>query len=509
MKTLLTQPLEQVVAKTWNGIDPAHKTAFLMVLLVNLLAFGFEMTNLTLHHDDLAQIFIQDTILGYYLGRFGVGWLHYYTQNAYFMPFLQMAEGMVLMTFYGLLIARFWGARKTLDMTLIAAIVCVFPFMAQIYQYNSCMATYPLAHLMAAAAVVLSVRATPVSVALAALLYVGAFSIYQSVLAVAATVFLLWALTRQLFPEAEAGSQARTLLRSTLAAIIAVVAGGLLYMAAVSTMDIPFDAYQGAGEAFQLKEALDPLQAARAVFQGSRSFYLWPENYFPGYLKEAQLLLFALAAALCLWLPKGLHRKALALAILALAMLAPRTLQLLHAKGNFHNLTLTGYAVVVAGFVMIVQRAGKVPVRNLSTLLAVFLIAGYVLQCNWISTVNLLNTQAHYATLTQVLTRIKSLPADQWDGRRVVVVGQLDMPSDYPFKSATGVATEFMDAPHMQELALLMRERITFLPADDATPEALAYAASHTPWPSGPSVGTAGGMAVVVLSPGAAKAGQD
>jgi len=48
--------------------------------------------------------------------------------------------------------------RKTLDLTLVAAVMCVFPYMAQVYQYNSTMASYSVAHLLAALAVILSTR---------------------------------------------------------------------------------------------------------------------------------------------------------------------------------------------------------------------------------------------------------------------------------------------------------------------------------------------------------------
>src|SRR6266436_8105749 len=112
MRSLFSTPLETIVGKWWGGTDAASRKAFFAVLVVNVLAFGFEMTNLTLNHDDINQLDIQDTILGHYLGRFGAGWLYYYTQNHYFMPFLQMAEGIVLMSVYGIVVARFWGSRK-------------------------------------------------------------------------------------------------------------------------------------------------------------------------------------------------------------------------------------------------------------------------------------------------------------------------------------------------------------------------------------------------------------
>jgi len=203
---------------------------------------------------------------------------------------------------------------------------------------------------------------------------------------------------------------------------------------------------------------------------------------------------------LCFWLPKGIAKKVLAGVVLLFVLIAPRSLQVLHSDGNYHNLTLTGYAVVIAGFVMITSRAGGVIVRNLSILLATGLIAGYVIQCNWISTVNQLNTYAHYTTMSQILGRIKSLDVDHWAGHKVVVVGSYDMPSDYPFRPATGVAKEFIDARHMQKLARLMREEVVFVEADESMPAVWEYAKKHSNWPHPDSVGVVDGLPIVVLS---------
>jgi hypothetical protein len=510
MKFLQSKPIEQTLADGWQKIDPAYRIAFFFILIINLLAFGFEMTNLTIHHDDVWQIFIQDDILGTYLGRFVAAWLHYYVQDSHIMPFLQMTEGIILMAAYGMLICRLWGVRNVLDVVILSAILCVFPYVAHVYQYNSTMAIYPVAHLLSAAAVLLSVRGTILNVVAAALLYLIAFAIYQSVIANAATIFGFWALTRLLFAEETKGFFSRQMVRSTLSALVAVVAGGLVYVWAVSLMDIPFDAYQGVDEAFSLK-GLNLSYGLKEIAAGTRSFYFWPEYYFPGYLKQPQLILIAAAGAFCIWLPKKPTQKIAAVMIFGLCLIAPRLLQLIHPEGHFHQLTLTAYAIVIAGCVMLIMRAGNVLIRNLSTVLAAFLIAGYIVQCNWISTVNLLNTQAHYSTLTQILSRIRSLPDTNWDGKKAVVFGSHKMWAGYPFKPATGVASDFMDANedatpnHMQALAHLMRDDITFLSADQATPAAQAFAASHPIWPHPDSVGVVDGMAVVVLSKESAK----
>jgi hypothetical protein len=500
MTSLASTPLEQRLFAWWTGIDRPSRTAFLVLLCVNVLAFGFEMTNLTLHHDDVNHILIQDTILGHYLGRFGHGWLHYYTQNHYVMPFLQMLEGIVMMSAYGVVVARFWGVRNATDIALVGAILCVFPYMAHVYQYNTAMAAYPAAHLLAAVAVVLSARATLPWLLVAALLYVGAFSIYQGVASVAATVFVIWLLVRTVFGGADESLLARGTVRSTAGVLIAVIAGGAVYLAAVLSMNIPPDTIHASEEAFHLRGAMTPTAAIPDILRGTRGFFLWPEPYFPGYLKDLQLVLLAAALAFCVWLPKGVSAKAIAVALLLAACFTPRALQLLHPKGNYHTLTLTAYALLVAASAMIVLRCGRKLARNAGLVVATLLVAGYVTQCNWISTVGYLNTLAHTSTFTQILAQLRSVPDAQWDGTTIAVAGRYQMPNVYPLIPATGVATSFLDAPRMNMLARVMRERASFVAADESTPKVREFASTRPAWPRPGSVGVVDGIGVVVLS---------
>jgi hypothetical protein len=499
MRSFAQVPIDRLLTIWWQRIDVSSKRAFFAVIAVSVLAFGFEMTNLTLHHDDVLQIFIQDTILGHFLGRFSLGPLYYYTQSSYFMPFLQMAEGLTLMGLYGVLVARFWGLRRTLDIALVAAILCVFPYLANMYQYNTAMATYPLAYLLAAAGVVLASRATVRGTVIGALLVMAALSIYQAVIANAATLFLIFLIVRALFKERDEPFVSNAMIGAVVAVVIAAVLGSALYLVGVSFVDVKYDAEQAADKAFSLS-GLDIVRGAKDVLEGTRRFLLWPENYFPGYLKTLQLAFVAMAGLACLWLPRRLWQKAAAVVVLALTALAPRLLQLIHPEGNYHSLTLTAYALLVAGAVAIVLRAAPVLLRNASAILAAFMIAAYVIQCNWISTVNDLNTMAHFATMTQLLAKIRSLPDGQWDGIKIAVVGAYDMPTEYPYKPATGVASKFIDAEHMNHLARLLRDKATFVEADRTMPKVLEYAATHPPWPNPASVGIVDGMGVIVLS---------
>jgi hypothetical protein len=504
MNTAAESRLETLLADRWRQIDPAKKAAFVLALSVSVLAFGFEMTNLTLHHDDLVHLMVGKPLVGYYLGRFAHAWLFFYGLGGQFAPFLHMSVGMLLMASYGLLVANLWGARKALDIALVASIVCVFPYMASVYQYNSVMIAHPLAHLLIASGVALAIRSRWLSIVVGALCFFLAFSIYQAVLANAVTIFLVWLLTRAIAAGEPGADSIGATARATGAALLAVILGGILHVLVVSSLHIPFDSAQGADQAFSLKSRLEHgLQlsyAAGEVLRGTRAFFVWPEAYFPQPLKALQGLLIAGAAISCLVLPRRVAAKLAALVLLLLVLFSPRVMQFLHPTGTFHSLTVTAYALVIAAAAMLPMRLSSGWVRNVAALVGALLVVGYVAQCNWISTVNLLNTQAHFATTTQILTRLRALPDQNWDGKNVVVVGRYEMPSSFPFIPATGVASEYMSPNHMTLLARLLRDEANFVRADKAMPKVMEFAANRPPWPSPQSLGIVDGVGVVVLS---------
>lgn len=500
LKRLFSTPLDQLLLSGWNSVDRAYRTAFFLALTASVLAFGFEMTNLTFHHDDVNFIFVQDASMGIGQGRFGFGWVHWFTQDAHIMPFLQMVEALVLMSLYGLVIARLWGLERALDVALVATVMCVFPYMAQMYQYNAVAVPFALAHFFSAAAALLSTRATITRLLAAAVLYAAAFSIYQSVIANAATILVFWFLSKLLFKADSGVPDSTSAIKPALAAVSSLALGGLVYVASVSFMNISLEPYQGADKAFSLNRDIDLSLIASQMNVGARSFFVWPEHYFPGPLKMIQVLFLFGGAIVCLWVPRTPWRKVAAVAVLLIAAFTPRLLQVMHAEGNFHNLTLTAYAVLIAGSLMLICRAAPVVIRNVSTILAFFLVAGYVIQCNWISTVSYLNSAAHFSQATQILARVRSLPDGQWDGRTIVVAGSLHLYDEYPFKRATGVSTDFLDARHLQRLTHLLRDKAKVMPVEEAAPAVRALAASLPAWPHPASVAIVDNVAVVALS---------
>jgi hypothetical protein len=499
MMANLNQPIEQLMASLWMRIPQEYRRATPWIILIGILGYGFEMTNLSLHHDDVVQFFHTDRI-GHALGRFGYSWIHYYIQQGFYAPFFQVFLGILALTIYGLCVAATWKISRTIDVVLIASMLAVFPYMAQHYSYNTSLLPFSIAHALSAFAILLCVNFTISRFLLAVVLLGFSFSIYQSVIGNAIALACFAAVATLTSANNQTLSITAGLSRTLAIPLLGIIFGGLLYLGLVAMLGLPSDPYQHADKAFTLSDGLNLGTSIQLIVQGTRSFLFWPENYFPADLKAIQLGLIAAAALVWVFQPVSVGKKVAAAVCAAGGILAPRALQFLHPEGTFHNLTLTAYGIVVAGTVMVALRSRSIFWRNLICAAAAVLIFKYVMLSNWISTVNYLNFSAHQSVLTQILTRITDFPPATITRPEVAVIGKLKMPDAYPFLPQTGIATDYIDLAHLGKFSAVMGQPIKFV-GEDQLPEQVREIAKNAPeWPAPGSTFSANGMAIVVLS---------
>lgn len=499
MTTNFNQTIEQFMVSLWMRTPQEYRRATPWIILIGILGFGFEMTNLSLHHDDVAQFFHTGQT-GHALGRYGYSWIHYYFQQNYYAPFFQVILGVLALTIYGLCVAATWQTTRTLDVVLVGSTLAVFPYMAQHYSYNTSLLPFSIAHAMSAAAILLCMRFNALRFISAIVLMGFAFSIYQSVIGNAIALACFATVASLINTNNQTSSIKESIGRALAIPLVAVIFGGILYLGMVAIIGIPTSTYQNADKAFTVPDTINIGMTLRLVIEGTRSFLFWPENYFPAGLKAIQLGLIAAAALACLFQPVSIAKKVV-LAICAVGgLLAPRALQILHPLGTYHNLTLTAYGMVVAGAVMLALRARSNFWRNLICVATIALIFKYVMLSNWISTVNYLNYSAHQSVLTQILTRIRDFPPATITQPEVAVIGTLKMPDAYPFLSQTGIATDYISLNHLGKFSALMGQPVKFVGADHLPQPVLEVIKSVPVWPAPGSVFNAGGTVVVVLS---------
>lgn len=175
-------------------------------------------------------------------------------------------------------------------------------------------------------------------------------------------------------------------------------------------------------------------------------------------------------------------------------------MQLIHPHYDYHDMTLTAYAISIAGSLTIINKAGNIIYRNIGNLIAIIMIWSYIIQCNWVSTVNHFNNIAHFSIMTEVFSRAGTAKPESWDGKTIIVDGKYKMLSSYPYRKAGGVSPEYIDEEHMQSLTTLLRRDISIISIGNSDLSFQKLAKSLPVWPASGSLVIKDGIAIVKMS---------
>jgi hypothetical protein len=219
----------------------------------------------------------------------------------------------------------------------------------------------------------------------------------------------------------------------------------------------------------------------------------YPETpYFTITDKLLSVLLY-LAAAVGLWTVTRFRMAGvLSIAVFAIALFAPRTLQFVHANANYHELTLTGYAVYIAAAGTFALNARLRGIRIFGQILVLLLIGRFIHSDNVGATALAFDYQAIMHWGNRILTRIEENPryAEMPRGstKRVIFVGDLYRVSDWfyrghPFVTAVGIADGVPNIIFDSVLRLLRVNATSWGVSTDDHRKALTYAAEHHSWP--------------------------
>ena len=207
----------------------AEAAAMAVALALAAIAFGFELTNPTLGVDDFTYLDIPFTWDPFWIGRGSWGGLlvQYLTPGGWMTPFVSLVIGILLQLLTAVLIGWALGVRalSPLQQALLYALFVAFPYFACQMAFNYVQIAYPLASLLMACGVLLTLAGGTGRSVCAAIAIAFAISIYQGSLSVLAPVALL-------APLAVAEPRGRAIVGRYGRVLIAVLAGGALYFAA-------------------------------------------------------------------------------------------------------------------------------------------------------------------------------------------------------------------------------------------------------------------------------------
>ena len=185
--SLFQENILELLFKKYREIPSEKITFFWALILINLLSFGFIMSNLVLNHDDVQQSFNYNAWWG--TGRWMAALIQEGIFQNHLLPFLTMSIGILLMLLYGFFVCRIWAINNSVNKFIVIAVLTTFPYMSNLYAYKTAQVVYPLSFLLTAIAFYLSCQKGKRTILYAGFIYMLAFACYQVVLGLIPSLF--------------------------------------------------------------------------------------------------------------------------------------------------------------------------------------------------------------------------------------------------------------------------------------------------------------------------------
>ena len=507
------------VVKSLSGVSRDTRRIVVAAFCINLFAYGFLFANLTLNHDGFGFITL-DASWTRGTGR----WLTDVLYAVLFRNFeLIWLNGLLAMCFFiatALSISRVLRLAGLSERLVVALLYTLFPYMCSYYGYAFHVPIYALSSLLAVSAVEVTERGGLGKCLLGALLLAASLACYQAFVASALTLVMLGA----------AAALARAESRESLTAIawrvgrqmFALGLGCALYWlsikVSVAVFNVQLVAYQGAAsmgasDFAAVTRGLRVVLIETARFLGGRFQSIYPESsYFTWKDKALCAVVYLGAIAGIAAMARRMRgRSGAAVLMFLMALFAPRVLQVAHPDGNYHELTLTGYGVYLAGAAAFAMEMKNRIARSAVQLVLVVLICSFIHSNNVGAAALAFDYQAIMHWGNRVLAMIEADPRcavqmGSWAPKRIMFVGDAYRVSDWfyrgrPFVTAVGIADGIPNIV-FDSIFRLLRVNATSVGIPPQThSEGLAYAARHEAWPHPESVTVLrDGTIVVVLS---------
>lgn len=192
-KELILEKMFVWFQKSFKG----YKISFLSALIVGALTYMFAFTNKLINHDEACSLFAKGA--GISSGRWGLDVISFIFPD-YSMPWIYGVISVVLVAIATCVIVDLFGIRNKILQMLLGGIIMAFPSLIGTFNYMFTSSAYALAFLFSVIAARLFTKKTVKDKLLALALMVLSISIYQSYIAVTASLLLLFVI-QQLMKE--------------------------------------------------------------------------------------------------------------------------------------------------------------------------------------------------------------------------------------------------------------------------------------------------------------------
>ena len=419
-----------------------NATVITASMISGFLAYMFLFTNKLINHDEASGLFSKGwTVI---IGRWGLGALDTVFPN-YSMPWIYGVMSICFVTAAICLMVHIFSIRSKLLQVLLAGCVMVFPTLIGTMSYMFTVAPYMLAFFLSVLAVYLAQKGTKLSFLFAFGCCVFSLSIYQSYVAVTASLLVLILIQQLLQGE----SVTAVIRRGFLFLGFLVVSLGAYYAATLvinQIKDIDFHNHVSSNMHFSLENLPGSVCKAYTTFIScfTTSEYGVVPTAFSR--KIHALLLLSLAVLFVIW---GLCQKkrqwgriALLAALVGILPLAINCMHLFMEENAIHSLVMYSFtavyvlAAILAQVCLSLFSPGKIAaafqkaaLHLLTLALAVILVINiYIANESYLHLY--LGYENTYSFYTSLAANLKADPAFD-ENTRLAVIGDYQEPAFY------------------------------------------------------------------------------
>lgn len=416
-----------------------NQVPILACAIFGMLAYGFAFTNKLVNHDEVFCLFSKGATVG--SGRWGLGALDSLLPN-YSMPWLYGILTIALMTVSICVILRIFSIRSKLLQALTAGCILVFPSLIGTFGYMFTSSAYGISFLLAVLSVWFLCKPSKWYALPALVCMVASLSIYQSYIAIAASLLVL-VLIQQLLQ----GQEAAPVIRQGVWFVVFLLVSLGLYCIATGIVlritGTEFNSYASDSVTFSLSSI--PEKAVLAYSSFLRFFTEGYRGLMPTALSRILhwICLGAAGVLLLVWCcqekGKKLLRLLLLLVLIALLPLAINCMYLITAADSIHTLVLYSFVVVYLLAAILAEACfplavpgtlpalGRRVALNIVTLALAVILASNVCLSNQAFLNLYLRYENAYAFFTSLAADIKMTPGFDANSK-LALIGWLEQP---------------------------------------------------------------------------------
>lgn len=411
-------------------------------LIIGLLAYMFAFTNKLVNHDEVFTLFAKGGT--YSLGRWGLEILELIFPN-YSMPWIYGILTIVLITLSVCIIISIFSIRRKVLQVLLMGGIITFPSLIGTFTYMFTSSSYAVSFLLAVTAVWLLSRLDKKTVLPALICMIGSLSIYQSYIALAASLLVIL-LIQQLLQEEDVASIVK---RGIFFVLFLIVSLGIYYAATMvinKLRNVSFNSYASGNLSFSFAEIPGRILLAYQNFprffnEGYRG--LMP-TAFSQILHKLCIVLTILLFLVWVFTRKKLQfsRTIWLVALICILPLAMNCMYLFTTEDSVHTLVLFGVsavyvlAAVIADLCIphlvngsLLSNCRQVSLNALSFVLAL-IIAGNIYLANETYLLLHLRYENAFAFYSSLMADIKMMPEFN-ENTKLAVTGYFREPEFY------------------------------------------------------------------------------